>query len=451
MPVGMSYSDVIEQELAAARCVIVLWSKVSVKSQWVQNEAAEGVARGMLVPALIDDARIPLEFRRLHTANLTGGTGELEDLLSSIAALLIRPDASPSIPSTTAIHSPALTNSGYIAITATVILILISIAIWSKRDRSQGARDTAAATTAQATTTIASATTTTAQTTSTSAEGPQRMDREQSAALIVGVRRFSHDVTLAEVPYAVDDAIDLAYVLVLDERVRLITAHRVILAISGIPRKPESQHRLNTLMAAGVQVRSAGQADVLDALDKQARTAGKNGALFIAFATHGMTIDDHQYLLAERSVLRHPETAIAVSKIRDIASRSGAEQSLVFIDACRTRSGGAGRSAAFIDTVNTRAVELSAASPAEPRPEAKAQVVLSVAPGGFAYDDDARRNGVFTAAVIDGLQCGAETDEYGLVTIQTLARYVEQRLRTWIHKYRNESDTGATELTWVGP
>ena len=59
IPPGKTFSQVIEEAINAAKCVIVLWSKKSVKSDWVQNEAAEGAERKILVPALIDDVQIP--------------------------------------------------------------------------------------------------------------------------------------------------------------------------------------------------------------------------------------------------------------------------------------------------------------------------------------------------------------------------------------------------------
>jgi TIR domain/Interferon-induced transmembrane protein len=67
--VGHSFSAVIERELDRARCVIVLWSRHSLQSEWVQNEAAEAAHRKALVPVRIDDVRPPLEFRRLQTAD----------------------------------------------------------------------------------------------------------------------------------------------------------------------------------------------------------------------------------------------------------------------------------------------------------------------------------------------------------------------------------------------
>ena len=79
IPYGQSFDEVIERELAAARCVIVLWSKDSVSSRWVRTEADEGLNRRILVPILIgSDVSIPLAFRRLQAANLVGWTGDRE-------------------------------------------------------------------------------------------------------------------------------------------------------------------------------------------------------------------------------------------------------------------------------------------------------------------------------------------------------------------------------------
>ena len=63
IPPGKSFDETIENALSSARCVVVLWSKTSVSSRWVKTEAAEGAERGILVPALIDNVKIPLEFK----------------------------------------------------------------------------------------------------------------------------------------------------------------------------------------------------------------------------------------------------------------------------------------------------------------------------------------------------------------------------------------------------
>lgn len=79
IPPGKTFSQVIEEAINNAKCVIVLWSNESVKSDWVQNEASEGARRRILVPALIDDVQIPFEFRRIQAADLTEWKAETDN------------------------------------------------------------------------------------------------------------------------------------------------------------------------------------------------------------------------------------------------------------------------------------------------------------------------------------------------------------------------------------
>jgi TIR domain len=93
IPPGKSFDETIENALNSARCVIVLWSKDSVSSHWVKTEAAEGAARGILVPALIDKVPIPLEFKRIEAAELSDWQGdsphaEFDQLLQTVASIL---------------------------------------------------------------------------------------------------------------------------------------------------------------------------------------------------------------------------------------------------------------------------------------------------------------------------------------------------------------------------
>jgi hypothetical protein len=77
---GQTFDEVIEQALDQAKCVVVLWSSSSVQSDWVKTEAAEAAKRKVLVPALIDNVKIPLEFRRVQAADLTHWDGGIEDV-----------------------------------------------------------------------------------------------------------------------------------------------------------------------------------------------------------------------------------------------------------------------------------------------------------------------------------------------------------------------------------
>jgi len=99
---GQSFDQVIERELETARRVVVLWSKNSINSEWVKNEAALAAERGVLVPALIDSVRPPLEFRRRQAADLVGwvddpehpGFRALNDAISAANAVNDAPAAS---------------------------------------------------------------------------------------------------------------------------------------------------------------------------------------------------------------------------------------------------------------------------------------------------------------------------------------------------------------------
>jgi hypothetical protein len=78
IPIGQNFHQVIEQALAAARSVSVIWSRHSVFSNWVLEEAAEGRSRNILFPVKIDNVPIPLGFRSIQTADLTGWNGTSE-------------------------------------------------------------------------------------------------------------------------------------------------------------------------------------------------------------------------------------------------------------------------------------------------------------------------------------------------------------------------------------
>ncbi len=92
IPLGKTFDQVIQEALDKASCIIVLWSRNSITSNWVKEEAEEGAKRGILLPILIDDVAIPLGFGRIQTANLAGWNGdtqhpEFRGLMRSIAAM----------------------------------------------------------------------------------------------------------------------------------------------------------------------------------------------------------------------------------------------------------------------------------------------------------------------------------------------------------------------------
>jgi hypothetical protein len=100
---GEAFDETIERQLASANSVAVLWSRHSIGSEWVRNEAAAASERDILVPVLLDDVKQPLEFRRRHAADLTHWTGDPGDgeflgLVAGIAAKTGRPTRQHRIP-----------------------------------------------------------------------------------------------------------------------------------------------------------------------------------------------------------------------------------------------------------------------------------------------------------------------------------------------------------------
>jgi TolB-like protein len=74
------WDSVIEKALDDARCVIVLWSKVSVTSEWVRNEVEEARSlQKVICPVLVDDVKPPFAFRHIQAARLIEWAGDRTD------------------------------------------------------------------------------------------------------------------------------------------------------------------------------------------------------------------------------------------------------------------------------------------------------------------------------------------------------------------------------------
>jgi adenylate cyclase len=92
LPAHRAYGEVIEERLAAARAVVVLWSSDALRSQWVRAEADAARNAGTLVQASLDRAVPPLPFNQIQCADLDGWSGDMTapgwlKLRDSVAAL----------------------------------------------------------------------------------------------------------------------------------------------------------------------------------------------------------------------------------------------------------------------------------------------------------------------------------------------------------------------------
>ncbi len=90
---GTAFDDVIEREVAAARCVVVLWSSHSIASRWVRAEVEDAANRGILVPVLIEAVVPPLSFRQIQAIDLSGSrtsdtSASLQRLIADVGIVL---------------------------------------------------------------------------------------------------------------------------------------------------------------------------------------------------------------------------------------------------------------------------------------------------------------------------------------------------------------------------
>jgi hypothetical protein len=97
---GQTWDEVIADALRTAACVVVVWTRASVASDWVRIEASSGREREVLVPVTLDVVELPLAFRLVQTASLVGWDGAtaheaLDQIALGIARIL--GGAAPSV------------------------------------------------------------------------------------------------------------------------------------------------------------------------------------------------------------------------------------------------------------------------------------------------------------------------------------------------------------------
>ena len=88
---GERFSHTTEDALNRAKAVVVLWSKTSVQSHWVHDEATRGRDRGTLVPLSLDGVEPPLGFGQFQVIDLSRAKMSAKD--QSIRRMLRKVEA----------------------------------------------------------------------------------------------------------------------------------------------------------------------------------------------------------------------------------------------------------------------------------------------------------------------------------------------------------------------
>ena len=89
---GVRYDRATENALDHAKAVVVVWSKTSVDSHWVHDEAARGRDSGRLVPVSLDGVSPPLGFGQFQCIDVSHDLGRpgspaMQKIVQAVAAL----------------------------------------------------------------------------------------------------------------------------------------------------------------------------------------------------------------------------------------------------------------------------------------------------------------------------------------------------------------------------
>jgi len=95
IPTGSNWRSFISKKLEEANCVVVVWSKASVGSNYVIEEAESGLERNALFPVLLETVRLPLGFRQVHAEDISVWDGSenfpaFQKLLRDLETFLAR-------------------------------------------------------------------------------------------------------------------------------------------------------------------------------------------------------------------------------------------------------------------------------------------------------------------------------------------------------------------------
>ena len=139
---GVEFSKETEARLDEAKVVLVVWSKNSIHSNWVADEATEGRERGCLVPIAIDEVKPKIGFRQFQTIAFENWNGEatspeILELKAALTAQLTgsKPNFSSTIPENS--HwVDQIRNPRFFALIGIVLTAALASVLWlPKSDR----------------------------------------------------------------------------------------------------------------------------------------------------------------------------------------------------------------------------------------------------------------------------------------------------------------------------
>ena len=127
---GARYLVETEKQLKTAKAVVVIWSRTSIVSHWVADEAGAGRDDNRLAALTFDGSMPPLGFRQFQVTDFAGwrgGTDEpaFQSLLRGLERL-VAPQPSP----TPAVMQSTPKRRWYLAVAAALGVLAVAVALW---------------------------------------------------------------------------------------------------------------------------------------------------------------------------------------------------------------------------------------------------------------------------------------------------------------------------------
>lgn len=163
--------------------------------------------------------------------------------------------------------------------------------------------------------------------------------------------------------------------------------------------------------------------DVLTALTAVATATEPDDLLLFYYSGHGFAQDGESYLIGyDGRHLALQDTAIAISRVKQIMQEAPARAKVLLLDACHSgadigQKGPRPMSPQFIERVFEQAAGLA--------------ILSSCQQGQLSYEWRERERSAFTHFLLEALQGAADRDAKGFVTVQDASRHVSNGVRTW--------------------
>jgi hypothetical protein len=168
--------------------------------------------------------------------------------------------------------------------------------------------------------------------------------------------------------------------------------------------------------------------NILRRLSNLTQVIPADGLLFLSFAGHGMDRGNQAFLLPSDAQLSNDidlleQTAINVTMIKQSIRKTGVQQVVLVLDACRNDPGGRADQDNPLTPAYVRGFNFDVRN----REVSAFATLYATAVGERAYEYTEKHQGYFTWELVEGLR-GAAANARGEVTLSGLLNYVQQRV-----------------------